>query len=40
MQSAAAIPLLSVEEYLVEEQRGAIRHEYIGGQAHAMAGTS
>jgi Uma2 family endonuclease len=36
-----ALPLeLSVEEYLKSEAAGQIRHEFIGGRIHAMAGTS
>lgn len=32
--------LLSVEEYLRCEADGQVRHEYIGGRLHAMAGAS
>jgi Uma2 family endonuclease len=32
--------LLSVDEYLRHETDGPVRHEYIGGRIHAMAGTS
>lgn len=31
---------LSVEDYLKFEAEGQVRHEYIGGRVHAMAGTS
>jgi len=39
---ATSVPtlLVSVEDYLRHEAEGAIRHEYIGGRVHAMAGTS
>jgi Uma2 family endonuclease len=40
MESVASPLLLSVEEYLRYEADGQIRHEYIGGRLHAMAGTS
>ncbi|MFN0122786.1 MAG: Uma2 family endonuclease [Blastocatellia bacterium] len=33
-------PWLSVAEYLASEQDAAARHEYVNGQAHAMAGAS
>lgn len=33
-----AIKLLSPEEYLAEEKVSAIKHEYLGGAVHAMAG--
>lgn len=37
----AALPLhLSVEDYLKFEADGQVRHEYIGGRTHAMAGTT
>jgi Uma2 family endonuclease len=31
---------ISVAEYLAGEQDGEVRHEFIGGTAHAMAGAS
>jgi Uma2 family endonuclease len=31
---------LSVEEYLAGERDGEVRHEYVSGQAYAMAGAS
>lgn len=31
-------PLVSVADYLAAEERSEIRHEYIGGRLHAMAG--
>lgn len=31
---------LSVAEYLAGEKDGVVRHEYVGGQAYAMAGAS
>jgi Uma2 family endonuclease len=31
---------LSVADYLAGERNGAVRHEYVGGQAYAMAGAS
>ena len=40
METAAQPLLLSVEEYLKFETEGQVRHEYIGGRIHAMAGTS
>jgi Uma2 family endonuclease len=40
MDRAAATLLTSVEDYLRHEADGVIRHEYIGGRIHAMAGTS
>ena len=40
METSAPTLLLSVEDYLRHESDGAIRHEYIGGRVHAMAGTS
>lgn len=32
--------LLSVEEYLEFEEQSDVRHEYVGGELHAMAGAS
>jgi len=32
--------LVPVDEYLAREQDGEVRHEYIGGALHAMAGAS
>lgn len=32
--------VISIEAYLAEEQRGEVKHEYLGGQVHAMAGGS
>jgi Uma2 family endonuclease len=40
MPIGAPTLLLSVEDYLLHEADGAVRHEYIGGRIHAMAGTS
>lgn len=40
MQAAAKLEVLSVEEYLARERTSPIRHEYVGGVAHAMAGSS
>lgn len=40
MDTAALPLLLSIEDYLRHEADGTIRHEYIGGRIHAMAGTS
>ena len=31
---------LSIADYLAGERDGAVRHEYVGGQAYAMAGAS
>ncbi len=38
MSEAAAIPLLTEQEYLQGEDLAAVRHEYLGGTVHAMAG--
>ena len=40
MESAASALVVSVEDYLRHEADGVVRHEYIGGRIHAMAGTS
>lgn len=40
METAAHPQHLSVEDYLKFEADGQVRHEYIGGRVHAMAGTS
>ena len=40
MQAATEWAFLSVEDYLSSERAGDVRHEYIGGSLHAMAGTS
>src|SRR4051812_7008678 len=40
METAAQPLHLSVEDYLKLEAYGKVRHEYIGGAVHAMAGTS
>lgn len=40
METSAPTLLLSVEDYLRHEADGAVRHEFIGGRIHAMAGTS
>lgn len=40
MESAVRQPTLSVAEYLAGEQHGEIRHKYIGGMLHALAGAS
>ncbi|PWU17200.1 MAG: hypothetical protein C5B50_11785 [Verrucomicrobia bacterium] len=40
MQAAEQLHNLSVEDYLAGEQTSAVRHEYIGGVAYAMAGAS
>jgi Uma2 family endonuclease len=32
--------LLSIEEYLAGEQKAGVKHEYLGGVVHAMAGAS
>lgn len=32
--------LLTIEEYLAFEEQSDIRHEYVGGEIHAMAGAS
>lgn len=38
MTAAERIPLISVEQYLAAELDAEIRHEYLGGYVHAMAG--
>jgi len=38
--STATSPRLPVEDYLRYETDGQVRHEYVGGVVHAMAGTS
>lgn len=40
METAASPLHLSVEDYLQFEADGQVRHEFIGGRVHAMAGTS
>src|SRR5438067_1107039 len=40
MEAAPQARWISVEEYLAEEQRSEVRHEYIGGATYAMAGGS
>ena len=40
METGAPTLLLSAEDYLRHEADGAVRHEFIGGRIHAMAGTS
>ena len=40
MEAAAKQVSLTVEEYLAGEQRGEVRHEYLGGVVYAMAGAS
>ncbi len=40
VETSAPSPLVTVEEYLLHEANGTVRHEYIGGRIHAMAGTS
>ena len=39
MEAARTLPM-SVEDYLVFEESSTVRHEYIGGEIHAMAGES
>lgn len=38
MSAAERLPLISVDDYLAGELDGDIRHEYVGGFVHAMAG--
>jgi Uma2 family endonuclease len=38
MTAAKKLDLISVEEYLAGEVRSPIKHEYLGGMVHAMAG--
>lgn len=40
MESVAPTLIVSVEDYLRHEADGPVRHEYIGGRIHAMAGAS
>jgi Uma2 family endonuclease len=40
MEAASEQALITVEDYLSSERAGEVRHEYIGGALHAMAGTS
>ena len=40
METSAPSLLFSVEDFLRHEADGPVRHEYIGGRVHAMAGTS
>ena len=37
---AARLPEITVEEYLAEELRSEVKHEYLGGVVYAMAGAS
>lgn len=39
MEAARVLPI-SVADYLAGEEDGAVRHEYIGGEIHAMSGAS
>jgi Uma2 family endonuclease len=39
-QPAVRRPLLSVEEYLRLEETSPVKHEYVGGFIHALAGAS
>lgn len=38
MTAAQRLPLVSVEDYLAAEEKSDVRHEYVGGYVHAMAG--
>jgi len=40
MQSGTTPAFLSIEDYLRGETDGNVRHDYIGGRIHAMAGAS
>ncbi|MSU47994.1 MAG: Uma2 family endonuclease [Opitutus sp.] len=40
METSVPTLLCTVEDYLRHEADGAVRHEFIGGRIHAMAGTS
>ena len=40
MQALATEAFIPVEDYLSGEQLSEVRHEYIGGEVHAMAGAS
>jgi len=37
---AARVLMMSVDEYLAFEEKSTVRHEYLGGEIHAMAGES
>lgn len=39
MEAARVLPM-SVDDYLAFEETSAVRHEYIGGDVHAMSGAS
>lgn len=39
MEAARVLPM-SVADYLAFEESSAVRHEYVGGEIHAMGGTS
>lgn len=40
MAQSSKIPDLTVEEYLFQEERGNVRHEYVNGQIFAMSGAT
>ena len=40
MEAVPRAQELSVQDYLAAEQRGEVRHEYLGGVVYAMAGAS
>jgi Uma2 family endonuclease len=40
MQTVQTPARISVDEYLTGEQRSEVRHEYLGGDVYAMAGSS
>lgn len=40
MNAAKQVEMLSVEDYLAQEERAEERHEYLGGHLYAMAGAS
>ena len=37
-QRAALFQYMTIEAFLAEEQRSSVRHEYVGGVLHALAG--
>jgi hypothetical protein len=40
MEAAKQAERIGVEDHLIGEQRGGVRHEYMGGALYAMAGAN